>query len=122
MFSMVRGWTSRLALVAAAAVVSLVAIVFARPGAPGTEVGAGSAGTGAERSVGDIIDAPSADSASSQAVGADDPRQVLASAEAGLEGHLLCFAAEKARVTGAVVDMDDYRREIDELADQAVQG
>jgi predicted dehydrogenase len=44
-----------------------------------------------------------------EAVRRDDPA-VLTNARNSLESHLLCFAAEEARTTGAVVDMDDFRR------------
>jgi len=54
-----------------------------------------------------------------EAVRADDPSAVLASAEAGLEGHLLCFAAEQARSQHRVVEMDAFRREIESAADKA---
>jgi predicted dehydrogenase len=38
-----------------------------------------------------------------------DERAVLTSAEESLESHLIAFAAEEARVTGAVVGMAEYR-------------
>jgi len=37
----------------------------------------------------------------------------LTSARVSLESHLTAFAAEKARVEGAIVDMDAYRRQIE---------
>ena len=40
----------------------------------------------------------------------------LTSARASLESHLLAFAAEKARLEGAIVDMDAYRRQVDSAA------
>jgi len=40
----------------------------------------------------------------------------LTSARASLESHLLAFAAEKARVEGAIVDVDAYRRQVESAA------
>ena len=40
----------------------------------------------------------------------------LTSARASLESHLLAFAAEKARVEGAIVDVDAYRRQVEGAA------
>lgn len=39
----------------------------------------------------------------------------LTSARNSLESHLMAFAAEEARVTGRVVQMADYRREVEQL-------
>ncbi|MFQ6049090.1 MAG: gfo/Idh/MocA family oxidoreductase, partial [Phycisphaerae bacterium] len=57
-----------------------------------------------------------------EAVRRDDPSAVLASAEAGLEGHLLCFAAEQARRQGMVVEMERFRAQVDAEADAVEQG
>jgi len=40
----------------------------------------------------------------------------LTSARASLESHLLAFAAEKARIEGTNVDMDTYRRQVEDAA------
>ena len=40
----------------------------------------------------------------------DEQRDLLTSADKALESHLLCFAAEEARVRGEVVDMEEFRR------------
>ena len=40
----------------------------------------------------------------------------LTSARASLESHLLAFAAEKARIEGTIVDMDAYRRQVEDAA------
>jgi predicted dehydrogenase len=47
----------------------------------------------------------------------DAPQDVRASGREALEGHLLGFAAERARERGTVVDFAAYRREIGALAD-----
>jgi hypothetical protein len=44
-------------------------------------------------------------------VARDAPAELLASGRSALESHLLGFAAERARETGTVVDMDAFRRE-----------
>lgn len=44
-------------------------------------------------------------------------RHTLTSAANSLESHFICFAAEKARLSGEVVDMDEMRREAREEAD-----
>jgi hypothetical protein len=36
----------------------------------------------------------------------------LTSARASIEGHLLAFAAEEARITGKVVDMQEYEQRL----------
>ena len=46
-----------------------------------------------------------------QAVRDKGQREILLSGEICLESHLICFAAEQARVTGKVVEMDDFRRQ-----------
>jgi predicted dehydrogenase len=43
-------------------------------------------------------------------------RPALTSARASLEGHLMAFAAEKARREGAIVDMSAYRAEVEAQA------
>jgi len=53
-----------------------------------------------------------------EAVRNEDPSMVLASAEDGLEGHLLCFAAEQARKEHRVVEMDQFRHHVEIAADQ----
>ena len=40
----------------------------------------------------------------------------LTSARASLESHLTAFVAEKARVEGAIVDVDAYRQQIEGVA------
>jgi predicted dehydrogenase len=45
-------------------------------------------------------------------------REVLTSAEDALYGHLLCFAAEEARIHQRVVDMTDFRRRAEASADE----
>jgi hypothetical protein len=38
------------------------------------------------------------------------PASALTTARESLESHLMAFAAEEARLSGAVVSMDDFRR------------
>ena len=38
-----------------------------------------------------------------------NPNDILVSAKNCLESHLVCFAAEEARVSGQVVDMESFR-------------
>ena len=45
-----------------------------------------------------------------------DPACALTPARDSLESHLMAFAAEKARVSGAIVDMADVRRQADARA------
>jgi hypothetical protein len=40
-----------------------------------------------------------------------DPDMALTTARESLESHLMAFAAEQARVDGAVVSMDEFRRQ-----------
>lgn len=40
----------------------------------------------------------------------------LTSAKSALESHLLCFAAEEARITGSVIDMTEFRRRAEQQA------
>ena len=52
-----------------------------------------------------------------QAVRERNPDEILVSAKNCLESHLVCFAAEEARVSGKVVDMESFRkRSADEAA------
>jgi len=51
------------------------------------------------------------------AVGDRKPAEALASARNCLESHLICFAAEEARLSGQVVDMADFRRRAEADAD-----
>jgi predicted dehydrogenase len=51
-----------------------------------------------------------------QAVRERNPDRILASAKNCLESHLVCFAAEEARVSGEVVDMETFRQRADEDA------
>lgn len=53
-----------------------------------------------------------------EAVRRKRPEEVLVSAENCLESHLLCFAAEEARVTRQVVAMDAYRERAEREADR----
>lgn len=53
-----------------------------------------------------------------RALRADRP-EVLTSARASVESHLMAFAAEQARVEASVVNMDTYRAAVE---DQAAQG
>jgi hypothetical protein len=46
--------------------------------------------------------------------GGDDP---LTTIEESVEGHLLAWAAEQARLEGTVVCMDDFRREVRQKAE-----
>jgi len=46
---------------------------------------------------------------------ADRSQPPLTSARASLESHLMAFAAEKARVEGGVVDMDEFRAQAEQL-------
>jgi len=46
---------------------------------------------------------------------ADRSQPPLTSARASLESHLMAFAAEKARVEGGVVDMDEFRVQAEQL-------
>jgi predicted dehydrogenase len=39
---------------------------------------------------------------------------VLTSARESLESHLMAFAAEEARLTGGVIEMNDYRQKVEE--------
>jgi hypothetical protein len=41
---------------------------------------------------------------------------VLTSARDALDGHLLCFAAEEARIHRTLVDMTEFRRRAEEDA------
>ena len=45
--------------------------------------------------------------------GGSIPSRALTTARESLESHLMAFAAEQARVEGAIVDMDAYRAEAD---------
>ena len=44
-----------------------------------------------------------------EAVGNERPGEALVSADRCLESHMICFAAEEARASGAVVDMAEFR-------------
>jgi len=48
---------------------------------------------------------------------AQQTREVLTSARDALDGHLLCFAAEEARIHHTVVDMTEFRRRAEEAAE-----
>jgi len=48
--------------------------------------------------------------------------EVLVSAQQTLESHLLCFAAEEARLGGRVVEMADFRRRAEEDARRLEEG
>ncbi|MCC7355938.1 MAG: Gfo/Idh/MocA family oxidoreductase [Anaerolineae bacterium] len=54
-----------------------------------------------------------------RAVRTNDPN-VLTSARTSLESHLMCFAAEKSRLEGSIVDMAEYTRQIE--AEVATEG
>jgi hypothetical protein len=41
--------------------------------------------------------------------------EALTSARASLESHLLAFAAEEARLSGRVIQMDEYRARAEQL-------
>lgn len=43
----------------------------------------------------------------------EDDTEVLTSARTSLESHLMCFAAERSRLEGRVVDMAEYTRQIE---------
>ncbi len=43
----------------------------------------------------------------------ENDTEVLTSARTSLESHLMCFAAEKSRLEGRVVDMAEYTRQIE---------
>jgi predicted dehydrogenase len=47
---------------------------------------------------------------------AQQTREVLTSARDALDGHLLCFAAEEARIHRTLVDMTEFRRRAEEDA------
>ena len=51
-----------------------------------------------------------------EAVQQRNPERILASAKNCLESHLVCFAAEEARVSGKVVDMEAFRQRAAEEA------
>jgi hypothetical protein len=48
---------------------------------------------------------------------ADETREVLTPASDALYSHLLCFAAEEARIHGTVVDMKSFRDQAEEEAE-----
>ena len=52
-----------------------------------------------------------------RAVALGAPEAVLASGRSALESHLLGFAAERARERGEVVDLAEYRAEVESLPD-----
>ncbi|MBZ0304168.1 MAG: Gfo/Idh/MocA family oxidoreductase [Anaerolineae bacterium] len=49
-----------------------------------------------------------------------EPDDSLTSARASLESHLLAFAAEEARLNGSVIEMDNFRKRADTLAESIV--
>jgi predicted dehydrogenase len=51
-----------------------------------------------------------------RAVKAGKPDDILVSARNCLESHLVCFAAEEARVSNKVVDMESFRQQAEEGA------
>ena len=51
-----------------------------------------------------------------EAVAKEDPASILTRADNALESHLVCFAAEKARVEKRVVEMDEFRKQAREEA------
>jgi len=46
-----------------------------------------------------------------KAVANNDPNSILTIADNCIESHLICFAAEKARIENRVVEMEDFRKE-----------
>lgn len=51
----------------------------------------------------------------------DREQPPLTSARAALESHLLAFAAERARVEGTLVDMDEFRAQAERLGEDVVR-
>ena len=52
-----------------------------------------------------------------EAVAKEDPGLLLTPAKDCLESHLVCFAAEKARIENRVVEMEEFRNESRQEAD-----
>lgn len=57
-----------------------------------------------------------------RSIASRDDSLVLTSARDSLESHFICFAAEKSRLTGEVVRMEDLRRAAREEAQALVRG
>ena len=47
--------------------------------------------------------------------------EALTSARNSMESHLMAFAAEQARVSGRMIEMSDYRRQVEQLMQPALQ-
>jgi hypothetical protein len=46
-----------------------------------------------------------------------DPKTAMTTAREALESHLMAFAADQARVDGAIINMADYRERAETLVD-----